>query len=211
MRIHHILDSLTPPVVMRASRNLMRDAGRTRVARRLEAHHRLHLACGNNVLDGWANIDLESKGAVIGWNLTDRLPIRSGTIALIYSEHFIEHVTLKQAAALLADCHRVLMPNGILRLTTPSLERVIDEYLSGRTQEWRDVGWSPATPCQMVNGAFRLWGHRFVYDADELKRILDEAGYRNVTQVAWRESTTPALRGLECRPFHGEIILEAVK
>lgn len=63
----------------------------------------------------------------------------------------------------------------------------------------------------MVNGAFRLWGHRFVYDEDELERILDDAGFRNVTPAAWRESTTPELRGLECRPFHGEIILEAVK
>ena len=211
MRLEGILDSLTPPIIVQVSRELMRRAARPRVARRLKGRDRLHLACGDNPLDGWANIDLDSKGAVIGWNLTDGLPVRSETIELIFSEHFIEHVTLRQAAALLAECHRILRPDGILRLTTPSLEKVVDEYLSGRTQEWCDVGWSPATPCQMVNGAFRLWGHQFVYDADELHRILHRTGYRSVSQVEWHESTTPALRGLECRPFHGEIILEATK
>ena len=211
MRIRHVLDLLTPPVVLQVSRELRRNATRPMVTRRLEGRNRLHLACGTNVLDGWANIDLESNGAVVGWNLTDRLPVRSESVDLIYCEHFIEHITLNQATALLVDCHRILRPDGILRVSTPSLKKVIEEYSSGRTQEWCDVGWSPATPCQMMNGAFRLWGHRFVYDEDELERILDDAGYRGVTEVAWHESTTPALRGLECRPFHGEIILEAIK
>jgi predicted SAM-dependent methyltransferase len=63
----------------------------------------------------------------------------------------------------------------------------------------------------MLNEGLREWGHQFVYDACELGRLLEEAGFREVTQVAWRESTTPALRNLECRPFHGEIICEATK
>ena len=211
MRIRCALDLLTPPVVAQACRKLMRSARGPRVARQLEGHDRLHLACGTSVLNGWANIDLKSNGAVVGWDLTDRLPVRAGAIDLVFCEHFIEHLTMKQATALLVDCHRVLRPNGTLRLSTPSLKKVVTEYASGGTQEWRDVGWNPATPCQMVNEAFRLWGHRFVYDEEELRRILDDAGYREVTQVAWHESTTPALRGLECRPFHGEIILEATK
>ena len=58
MRIHRVLDLLTPPVIVQASRQLMRDATRPMVTRKLEGHNRLHLACGTNVLDGWANIDL---------------------------------------------------------------------------------------------------------------------------------------------------------
>ena len=172
---------------------------------------RLHLGAGDNVLDGWTNIDLDAKEGVVCWDLTQPLPVPAGFIELIYSEHFIEHITLKQTTELLAECHRVLEPDGTMRLSTPGLRKLVDEYLSGRTSEWHDVGFSPATPCQMVNESLRLWGHQFVYDADELKRILEEAGFRKVTQVSWHESETPALRNLECRPFHGEIIFEAVK
>jgi predicted SAM-dependent methyltransferase len=186
-------------------------ARRDQVERQIEGQTRLHLGCGGNVLEGWANIDYESSGKVIGWDLTERLPVRSGSVELIFCEHFIEHITLGQAEALLADCFRVLRPGGILRLSTPSLQKLIDEYLSGRTTEWSDVGWRPATPCRMVNEGLRSWGHQFVYDASELRSILEAGGFRNVTLAAWHESATPALRNLERRPYHGEIIYEATR
>src|ERR1041385_9099012 len=163
MRIHKTLTMLTPPVLLLVSGKLMRGTRRLWVRKALEGQKRLHLACGSNVLDGWANIDLNSNGTVIGWDLTGRLPVHSGTIELIYCEHFIEHVTLEQAAVLLADCHRALRPGGVLRLSTPRLTKLVDEYLFGRISEWYDVGWSPATPCQMLNEGLRRWGHQFVY------------------------------------------------
>lgn len=178
---------------------------------KLAGQTKLHLACGDNILGGWANVDLDTRGPVIGWDLRDRLPVLDGAIELIFCEHFIEHITRRQAGALLADCVRVLRPGGTLRLSTPDLAKVIAEYQAGRTTEWQDVGWSPATPCQMVNGAFRLWGHQYVYDVDEVGRLLREAGFREVREAEWRESTIPAFRDLECRPYHGEIIVEAVK
>jgi predicted SAM-dependent methyltransferase len=208
---HRLLSLILPPAVLNVSHKILRGGQRSSVKRKLVGEKRLHLGCGIKFLEGWANIDFQSDGAVIGFDLTDRLPIDSNTIELIYSEHFIEHLTLSQATALLSECHRVLRSGAILRLSTPCLRKLIDEYLAGRTSEWEDVGWNPATPCQMVNEGLRLWGHQFVYDAQELKRVLEAVGFSRVTKAAWRESTTPALRQLESRPFHGEIIFEAFK
>lgn len=103
------------------------------------------------------------------------------------------------------------MPDGILRISTPSLKKLIDEYLLGRLCEWDDVGFSPSTPCRMVNGGMRLWGHQFLYDIEELESLLKECGFRNIIQVPWHESSHPELKNLECRPFHDEIIIEAMK
>ena len=211
MQTDRALDWLVAPILKDLWHGIRRTVTRPSVRRRLEGHTRLHLACGNNVLEGWANIDLRNSTKVIGWNLTDPLPVRSGTVRLVFCEHFIEHIAPKEATSLLAECRRSLGVDGVLRLSTPNLRKVISEYSSGRIDEWTDVGWTPDTPCQMVNGAFRLWEHKFVYDVEELKRILVEAGFHKVTEVAWHESTTAALRELECRPFHGEIILEASK
>ena len=205
------LDMITPPVLLEVFRKIATNIRRHSVARKLAGQERLHLACGSNILEGWANIDMYSNEQVIDWDLTNGLPVRSGAIGLIFCEHFIEHVTLEQAKALLVECYRCLRSNGTLRLSTPSLKKIVEEYLLGRVSEWDDVGWSPATPCQMLNEGLRLWGHQFVYDDNELRRLLNEAGFREIRQVAWRESTTPGLSELECRPFHGEVIFEATK
>jgi hypothetical protein len=62
-----------------------------------------------------------------------------------------------------------------------------------------------------MNEGMRSWGHQFLYDAGELSRILLEAGFANVKFVQWRESTIDELAGLETRPFHNELIVEASK
>jgi len=209
--IQKILDMMAPPVVLNMYRKIFNSIRRKSVEKKIAEQERLHLACGNNVLEGWANIDFKSNGKVIGWDLTRDLPVRSDSIELIFCEHFIEHITLKQAKALLVDCYRCLRPLGILRLSTPSLKKIVEEYQLGRTSEWHDVGWNPATPCQMINEGLRLWGHQFVYDERELKQLLQEAGFSEIRQVAWRESTIPCLNKLECRPFHGDLIFEAIK
>jgi predicted SAM-dependent methyltransferase len=171
----------------------------------------LHLGCGGNLLPGWANVDLDAAAGAIRHDLTGPFPLPPETVKFIYSEHFIEHITRGQALALLRECHRVLAPGGVIRLSTPNLKKLLDEYLAGRTTEWSDVDWHPETTCQMLNEGMRLWGHQFVYDLDELTLLLKEAGFRHVNQAAWRESRHPELKGLECRPFHGEIIVEAIK
>ena len=172
---------------------------------------KLHLGCGTNILSGWANIDMDGPGVVVRWDLTQPLPLQAGTVRLIFNEHFIEHITRSQALALLSECYRLLVPGGVLRISTPSLRKLIDEYLLSRTTEWIDVGWAPATPCQMLNEGMRLWGHQFLYDAGELKSVLRASGFAEVVDVGWRESRHGELRNLECRPFHDEIILEATK
>ncbi|HKR02268.1 MAG TPA: methyltransferase domain-containing protein [Pyrinomonadaceae bacterium] len=171
----------------------------------------LHLGCGGNLLPGWANVDLDAAEGVIQHDLTEPLPLHSETVKFIYSEHFIEHITRDQALALLRECQRVLTPDGVIRLSTPNLKKLLNEYSARRTTEWSDVDWHPSTPCQMVNEGMRLWGHQFVYDPDEIVLLLNEAGFQHITKVDWRESRHPELKGLECRPFHGEIIVEAVK
>jgi predicted SAM-dependent methyltransferase len=172
---------------------------------------KLHLGCGTNILPGWGNIDIEGPSGVLRWDLTQPLPLQAGTVRFIFNEHFIEHITQPEAAALLSECNRLLVPGGVLRISTPSLRKLIDEYLLSRTTEWINVDWHPATPCQMLNEGMRLWGHQFLYDAAELKSLLRLCGFAEIVDVGWRESRHGELRNLECRPFHDEIILEATK
>jgi predicted SAM-dependent methyltransferase len=179
--------------------------------RQLRHYDRLHLACGKHILPGWANIDQIKAPDVIQHDLTRPLPVPQGSISLIFAEHFIEHIRRDQAVHLVRECYRMLKPGGVLRVSTPDLKKLISEYLAQRTDEWRDVNWLPNSPCQMVNEGMRLWGHQFVYDEKELASVLREGGFTQLRTARWRESEHPELNGLECRPFHDEIIMEAIK
>lgn len=178
---------------------------------RLGRESRLHLGCGDNILKGWANIDLSGTSEVIAHDLTTALPVVDATIEFIYSEHFIEHIPLVDAQHLLAECHRILKPGGVIRLSTPDLSKLVSEYTQQRTSEWGDVDWNPATPCRMLNEGLRLWGHEFVYDADELEIALRAAGFHQLKREGWRASAHDELRSLEYRPFHDELIFEATR
>ena len=187
------------------------DSQRLRLSEAVVACKRLHLACGNNIMPGWVNIELEADANVFAWDLRQSFPIADGTIDYIFSEHFIEHISLEDGEALLRDCHRVLKSGGVIRLSTLDLAFVVEKYRLGETNEWANMGWLPATPCRMMNEVMRLWEHVFVFDRPELHALLKRAGFNTVLDANWRHSTYEALNGVECRPYHHELIVEAVR
>lgn len=190
----------------RALRSEVRQFG---ASKKMKGLDKLQLGAGPKVIPGWCNIDLES--AEVCWDLTRPLPIAYGTIRYIYSEHFIEHITREQARMVLANCFDVLAHRGKLRLSTPDLRVLIDDYRDGRLVEMPHGNWFPSTPCQMVNEAMRSWGHQFVYDEAELTLLLQESGFSNIERKDWQASADEELRNLETRPYYGDLILEAQK
>jgi predicted SAM-dependent methyltransferase len=171
---------------------------------------KLHLGSGNNIMDGWTNVDIRPGNGGFMWDLRKPLPLQAGSISYIFTEHFIEHITRDDCLRLLAECRRVLKTEGVIRISTPDLRFLIDQYTVGCVDEWRDMGWLPSTSCKMMNEGMRSWGHTFVYDEDELKLVLREAGYHSVQSMNWRESSHGSLRELEVRPFHEDLIFEAI-
>lgn len=176
---------------------------------KLHGAERLQLGAGNHPLPGWANLDL--SGDNIAWDLTRPLPIEPEKIRFVYSEHFIEHVSRDHARQILANCYTVMAPGGIIRISTPDLSKLIDDYRAGRVVQMPHGDWYPETPAQMVNEALHLWGHQFLYDEAELTKALFDAGFSNVRRMPWRQSDHAELAGLETRPDFGDLILEATR
>jgi len=193
-------------------RSLFKPAPNLASARQqLLGRDKLHLGCGGHLLPSWANVDLDGPEGVVCLDLSKPLPVADGAVKFVFCEHFIEHISAEQGRAFLRECCRVLRPGGVMRVSTPDLNTLVQEYLAGRVGEWRDVDWSPATPCAMINEGLRLWGHQFVYDEAELVSALKAAGFSNVGRMPWHESGHVELRDLETRPYHRDLILEATK
>ena len=95
----------------------------------------VNLGCGPVFVDSpdWLNLDFgPSSPSVKKANLLGRLPLKDGSVGLVYSSHFLEHVPRSSVPAILAECYRVLKPGGVIRLVLPDLENIAREYLSMR-------------------------------------------------------------------------------
>lgn len=63
-------------------------------------------------------------------NLKKGIPLKSQTFVVVYHSHFIEHLDRDQALSFLQECYRVLKWGGTIRIVTPDLERIVQDYLS---------------------------------------------------------------------------------
>jgi predicted SAM-dependent methyltransferase len=177
-----------------------------------EGHHiRLHLGAGQNVLPGWFNVDILPFRApgLYYLDATKQFPFPDSSIAQIFSEHMIEHISRSAAESMLRECNRVLAPEGLIRVATPDLEvlaklytepqsspqrryvaEVIDRYKSGPSYL---TGYA-------VNQLFKF-DHQFLYDFWTLKELLETAGFTEVVRAQPGASDHPPFRKID---FHAD-------
>jgi hypothetical protein len=139
------------------------------------------------------------------------LPYRDGEVACIYSSHMIEHLARWQGLALVRECARVLEPGGLLRLATPDLSVVIDEYRAGDRSESptaADAFMSKlATYADRPGGTLARVAHRlstgaphqWLYDNESLVLLLRDGGFGEPRIRGFRDSDLPDIALLEHR------------
>lgn len=164
---------------------------------------KLQIGTGPQVLAGWLNSDIVGGDAYI--DLCRRLPFTDRTFAFVYGEHIIEHVGRATAHDTLREFHRILRPGGVLRLVTPDLAKLVALYQCtnpmASTEQYIDrlgeiTHHRPQNGCQVVNDLMRLFGHRHIYDQEDLTTLL-EVGFSSVEGRDFGQSSHPELRGVE--------------
>jgi predicted SAM-dependent methyltransferase len=177
---------------------------RLRAYLRSTSEPKLHIGCGPVILEGWLNTDIVNGDVYL--DITRPLPFPDAGFQYVFGEHLIEHISEQAGAALCAELWRVTAPDGVVRLTTPDLRKLIALYddrnetisraeyakvLAGITGKTYDQ------PCRLLNDYLRLWGHRYVYDEPDLTAKLLRAGFRKVQRVDSGQSDHAALRDVE--------------
>jgi predicted SAM-dependent methyltransferase len=172
------------------------------------AIRKLHLGCGDHLLHGWLNTDLQPRvPGVQQLDASKPLPFADDSVDYVFSEHVIEHMPYPQGCSLLAECLRILKPGGVMRIATPDLAFLIGLYQTDKSAiqqaflDWskeRFLHWAPTADATFViNNAVRDWGHQFIYDDKVLRRALAEAGFGRIARKALMESDVADLCGLE--------------
>lgn len=173
---------------------------------------KLELGAGRRQgMEEWVSLDLNG-GADIQHDLTQPLPFPNECVDRIYSSHVLEHFTYPSPMLdLLRECHRVLKPGGALTMAVPNARIYLEAYFNPAAFDRAkfcgyDVGLSFDSRIDVVNFIAFLGGqHKFMFDEENLPRVLEKAGFREVRA----RSFDPAL-DLEVRN-HESIYAEALK
>jgi predicted SAM-dependent methyltransferase len=131
---------------------------------------------------------VDGAGCFLQHDIGDPLPLEPASVDWVYAEHLIEHVPVGVAVAWLTEVRRVLRPGGLLRLTTPDLRRYVESYVHAdpffakhrnrmRTALSGFAPPMPARPAFMFNQLFYVYGHKWIYDIEELTYVLGRTGY----------------------------------
>ena len=92
---------------------------------------KLNIGCGPNRKNGWVNIDLLAHmQADLTLDVRERLPFENGSVALIYSEHFLEHLDYPEPTKqFLKESYRVLTSGGIFSVGVPDTQWPLHAYI----------------------------------------------------------------------------------
>jgi predicted SAM-dependent methyltransferase len=146
----------------------------------------------NSPLTGWLNSDLFAHFdiGVIRVDVTQPFPFPNNSADYINSEHFVEHLTLKEAKFYFDESFRVLKKGGRIRTSLPSFDFLIDLYAGEKTEKkGKYIKWAmdelmPETgvyeEIYVINNQFHDWGHQFIHNETSLKRLLEDAGFSKV-------------------------------
>jgi predicted SAM-dependent methyltransferase len=166
---------------------------------------KISLGSGGVRFDGWVHIDADSRWQPdVCMDLRQPLPFADGEADYMHSEDFIGQLTLHEAEAFFRECHRLLRPDGVLRLLTPDLRQLLTMYVEGDLrlrQLWEtEVGipLKTRTLGELVNQAMTFSGQKFFYDEETLRAVMEPLGFE-LQRTGCNESAHPELRALDLR------------
>jgi predicted SAM-dependent methyltransferase len=138
---------------------------------------RLNVGCGNNLIEGYINIDSEaSLYPDIIADIKYGLPFDENSVQEILFFHTIEHIEEKYHEQILREFHRILEPEGTLLISYPEFITCAQNYIDnvyGMREFWKHT----------IYGLQRYQSdyHVSLMNSDEFVEKLQEFGYKDIS------------------------------
>jgi SAM-dependent methyltransferase len=181
---------------------------------RTDGLRRLNWGCGTDPEPGWLNSDIKEGPRIdISADIRAGLPLDDASIDYAVSNHALPELAYPDVAIALRELHRVLRPDGVLRLALPDLERAIRAYLDG------DVAYFlvPDEDVRSLGGKLVVqltwYGYsRTMFTFDFIEELLYAAGFRRVERCSHRQTGSPFPGIIDLDNREGEsLFVEAFK
>jgi len=141
---------------------------------------KLNLGSGRDYKEGWINVDQFYKGFLnVNNNIVILESFQSNTADEILASHSLEHLGKVEGILAMKRWFDVLKPGGTITIVVPNIPVQVRLWLEAYEKGEPDVwGFRSHT----------LWGnqnnegeyHRYGYDVDSLRLLLQESGFINM-------------------------------
>jgi SAM-dependent methyltransferase len=178
---------------------------------------------------------LASKATILPWpketrvhDLRRGIPHGDSSVDVVYTSHFLEHLSADDARRVIAEAFRVLKPGGWIRIVVPDLRRGARAYLDGDREFFQSrahsladgfVDWLALRPAEKGGRLERLGrrllhtdedGHKWMYDGESVVQRLTAQGFVDACVVEFRQGRCTSAARLDSRP-HDSVHVEARK
>lgn len=149
---------------------------------------RLHLGCGERSIPGYCNVDIRPMPHVQVVTSADSLSMFADNSAeVVYASHLLEHFPRDRIQEVLSEWFRVLKPGGVLRLSVPDFDRLLEVYK--RAGSNIDLVLGPLVGRQDHPYNF----HYVIFNSSSLSDHLRNAGFGDVRKWDWRTTDHSAV------------------
>lgn len=138
---------------------------------------RLNLGSHDRQIPGYDNVDKDTyPGVKYKADVSDLSQFKDNSVDVVRASHILEHFPPKQTEAILKEWHRVLKTDGLLYISVPDWDRILDAYRLGGLKDWvitslyGDQGYDGAE-------------HKNVFDEKRLSDYLRKVGFTDISRV----------------------------
>lgn len=162
---------------------------------------KLDIGVGDAPVEGYVHVDIQKIRDVEIVADARKIPLEDGSVGELRSSHLIEHFTRNQVPIVLREWHRLLEPNGIIRIIVPDLVKVCGQIVKGDITLEQGMLW--------IFGGHRdeYDIHHWGYTAEILETLLIDSGFVDFQRVdnkqGWLEVTARKPQKEKLRPKVG--------
>ncbi len=170
-------------------------------SRRHKVINRLvYAAAGSSAFYPFAHYnEVLTKKKLYFFDLRYGVPFDNDSLEVIYSSHFIEHLSEKDGERFLGECLRTLKPGGIFRLSLPDLDVAFKMYSEKQYLEMLHMFF-------YTSEHYDFSAHKFNYNFDILAKKLENIGFSKVKKCSFRSGNCPDIDYLDVYPEHSFFI-----
>ena len=141
----------------------------------------VNVGCGFDTSDEFVNVDVLPLPHIHHvHNITDLVMFPKDSVDLMYASHVLEHIPVKEVEKTLREWRRVLKKGGVLRLSVPDFDNLVDHYVeTGRSVDLvRDNVLGQEPP---YDNHYTLW------NMSKMEKVLQGVGFANLRR--WDPAT----------------------
>lgn len=143
---------------------------------------KLHLGCGNKIIDGYVNIDCRHlPGVDRVEDITILRNYKNESVDIIYACHVLEHFSRWKFKYVLQRWYELLKPNGILRISVPDFDKVVKAYNNGSTL---------SSLMGFLHGGqdYAENYHYVSFNFNTINEVLSDIGFKKIYEYDWRKT-----------------------